>query len=72
MTNSELLKRRISESGYKMEYIAQKMGITRQSLTKKVKNESSFDQFEIQAMCNVLGIVSLEEKEQIFFAQCVS
>ena len=68
MTNSDLLRKKISESGYKMEFIAQEIGITRQSLSKKVKNESAFDQYEIQAICKVLGIESLEEKERIFFA----
>lgn len=68
MTNTELLKQKIAESGLRFDYIAKSVGITRQSLSMKVGNKRSFDQYEIQSICDVLNITKLEEKEAIFFA----
>lgn len=69
MTNKEMLQAKIADSGYKLEYIASFVGISRQALYKKINNQSSFDQIEIQKLCDVLRISSLREKEAIFFAQ---
>lgn len=68
MTNTELLKRIINESGLKISFIADKVGIPRQTLWKKINNKSSFNQNEIAAMCDVLKITKLKDKEAIFFA----
>lgn len=67
MTNTELLKRKIDESGYKLKYIASKLGITYYGFLKKVNNDTEFKASEIQALCDLLNI-SGEEKERIFFA----
>lgn len=71
MTNTELLQEKISESGLKISYIADFVGISRQLLWKKVKNKTPFNQYEIEKMCNVLKITRLKEKESIFFAHNV-
>ena len=72
MTNTELLQKKIKESGFKLSYIAEKVGICRTSLQLKVRGLSSFNQFEINKLCDVLNITSLTEKEAIFFAKDVS
>jgi len=71
MTDTKLLREIISESGLKITYIAEKVGITRQQFTKKVNNQVAFNQYEIEALCNVLGIKALRDKEAIFFAKNV-
>lgn len=67
MTNTELLKAKIDESGYKLKYIASRLGITYYGFLKKVNNDTEFKASEIQALCDLLNI-SGEEKERIFFA----
>lgn len=69
MTNSDLLKQVIEESGLKIGYIASFVGISRQLLWKKVNNLTPFNQYEIDKMCEVLKITSLRQKEAIFFAK---
>ena len=69
MTNTTLLKQIIDDSGLKMGYIADFLGISRQALWKKVNNLSPFDQYEIDKMCEVLKITALRTKEAVFFAK---
>lgn len=69
MTNSELLKKIIEESGLKIGFIADYVGISRQLLWKKINNLTPFNQYEIDKMCEVLKITSLRHKEAVFFAK---
>ena len=71
MTDTEKLRKLISESGLKLEYIAKQLDITRFSLQKKLENITEFKASEIQRMCEVLKIEDAGLKEQIFFAQKV-
>lgn len=71
MTNTNLLKLKIRDSGLKLFNISQKMGISRQTLWKKINNKVAFDQYEIEKLCGILGITDLYEKEKIFFAKVV-
>lgn len=68
MTNTEMLRRIIKESGLKLEYIAAQLEISRFSLSKKIENETEFKASEIQKLCDVLRISNNEDKEAIFFA----
>lgn len=69
MTNTELLEEKIAESGYKKSYIAKAIGLKSvYGLTKKIRNENEFKAKEINALCDLLNINSLDEKERIFFA----
>lgn len=69
MTNTELLNKKIEESGYKRNYIAKAIGLkSAYGLSKKINNETEFKATEINALCELLKIDSLEEKERIFFA----
>ena len=72
MTNTSLLEEKIKESGYKKSYIATAIGLKSAfGLAKKIKNENEFKAREINALCELLKIESLEEKERIFFANNV-
>ncbi len=68
MTNTALLEQAIEASGYKKSYIAKAIGISRYGLLKKMRNENEFKSSEINTLCRLLKIDSLEEKERIFFA----
>lgn len=68
MTNSILLQKKIDESGLKVGFIAEKLDTSYAWLKKKVSGKVPFKAYEIQILCDLLGIVDLEEKEQIFFA----
>ena len=69
MTNTELLEEKIDKSGYKRSYIAKAIGLKSTfGLAKKIRNENEFKAKEINALCQLLKIDTLEEKERIFFA----
>lgn len=68
MTNTELLEKKIAESGYKKSYIAKMIGRSAYGLALKIQNKSEFTAKEIDVLCELLKIESLEEKENIFFA----
>ena len=70
MTNTELLEEKINKSGYKKSYIAKAIGLKSTSgLSKKVRNENEFKASEIDALCELLRIDTLEERDRIFFAK---
>lgn len=71
MTDTIKIKQLISESGYKMQHIASKLGITRYSLSLKLNNKNEFKTSEVAILCELLGINSLEKKEEIFFKKKV-
>ena len=71
MTNTKVLKERIANSGLKLSFIAQYMGLSRTGLYNKNNNRRPFNQYEIDKLCQVLHIKTMEEKEVIFFARCV-
>ena len=68
MTNTTLLKALLKKSGFKLEFIANCMGITRQTLSRKVNNYGSFNQYEIASLCKLLGLKKWSDIETIFFA----
>lgn len=68
MTNVELLKEKVANSGIKASFIADKLGISRAGWYRKLNGKSPFTAEQIQAMCEILHITSLREKEDIFFA----
>lgn len=60
MTDSEKLKKRISESGVSISFIARKIGILREELYKKLNNETGFKVSEISCIKEVLGLSNCE------------
>lgn len=71
MTNTMLLKEKIAQSGLKLTFIAQEVGLSRTGLYNKINNRRQFNQFEIDMLCRLLHIRSSREKEAIFFARNV-
>lgn len=67
MTDSEKLRAAIKLSGYKMVFLAEKLGITPQGFYKKVANRSEFKASEIHTLSQLLGLTP-DAREAIFFA----
>ena len=68
MTDTALLEDIIDKSGFKRSYIAKTIGLSAFGLAKKIRNENEFKSSEINGLCKLLKIESLELKEKIFFA----
>lgn len=71
MTDVTLLRDKIAKSGYKMQYIAQQLGITPQGLYLKLNNTNQFRADEIQILCRLLHITDAREMKRIFFTNSV-
>lgn len=56
MTNTEMLRDLIKQSGYKKAAIAEHIGITTYSLQLKLENKREFKASEIRAICDMLKI----------------
>ena len=67
MTNTTLLRQFINDSGKKMSYLANKLGISRYALLKKISNQNEFKGSEIVILKNELGLTN-EQRDSIFFA----
>lgn len=67
MVDTELLEQKIIESGKKIGYLAEKLGISRQYFRMKCKNKADFTNRETDVLCDELSITTLTEKEKIFF-----
>ncbi|MCD8376772.1 MAG: toxin-antitoxin system, antitoxin component, Xre family protein [Oscillospiraceae bacterium] len=70
MTDTEMLREKIEQSGYKLRFIAKKIGITYQAFLNKINNRSEFRANEIQALYVLLGLTE-EERVEIFFTRKV-
>ncbi|MCD8005091.1 MAG: toxin-antitoxin system, antitoxin component, Xre family protein [Oscillospiraceae bacterium] len=70
MTDTEMLREKIEQSGYKLRFIAQKIGITYQAFLNKINNRSEFRANENQALYVLLGLTE-EERVEIFFTRKV-
>lgn len=71
MTNTKLLEKLIEDSGLKMSFIAEKMGITRQALYRKIKGLVQFTGPEIKIMCELLHLKTWAKIKPVFFADNV-
>ena len=68
--NYELLRAFIRDSGLKVTFLADRTGMTRQSLRAKLNGTRSFTQSEIMALRIALHM-SDDDFMRIFFAECV-
>lgn len=71
MTDVKLLREVIKKSGLPMTFIANKLGISREGLYKKMNNESEFKASEIRKMQKILHI-SNAERDKIFLSEKVN
>lgn len=67
MTDTMALKELIARNGLKMKFVAEYLGLSPYGFQLKVENKQEFKTSEVAALCELLKINSLKEKEQIFF-----
>jgi DNA-binding phage protein len=67
LTDTKRLKDRIDQSGLKLQWIAEQLGLTRFGLYKKLSGESDFRQQEIAKLSEILEL-SAEDRDALFFA----
>ena len=66
MGNAQYLEDAIKCSGKKKGYLADRIGVTRQTFTKKCKDPSSFTNLQATILCEELNITKLSDKNKIF------
>ena len=67
MINTKLLEDKIRESGIKKKFLAEKLGMSRQTLNASISNKTEFKVSHVPVICDVLGIED-HERDRIFFA----
>lgn len=68
MTNFEMLKDKMADSGMTMVAIAAKSGILRETLYNRLKGVGEFTVSEMLALSDVLRLTN-DERDQIFFTR---
>lgn len=68
MTNTQLLEKKIQQSGLKKVFIAEKIGVTPTTLSALINNKAEFKVSQIRTICQVLNIKDDAEVKAIFFA----
>lgn len=66
MTNTELLKKTITESGITIVFLADKLDISREAFYMKLNGKTEFKASEIFTLRRLLGLSS-KQTEAIFF-----
>jgi transcriptional regulator with XRE-family HTH domain len=67
VTDSATLRAKIKERGLKMTFIAQQIGVTLSTLSRKISGRAGFTQKEIKIIAQILGL-SDKETCSIFLA----
>lgn len=67
MTNTKLLQRAIEVSGYKRDWLAKKLNISRAALLKKINNESEFKASEVSKLSQLLSLTA-PQRDNIFLS----
>lgn len=67
MTDTVLLREKMDQSGYKLRFIAEKVGLTYQGLLNKLNNIREFKASEIKALSDLLNLTEAE-RTAIFFS----
>jgi hypothetical protein len=66
MGNPQYLDKFITDSGKKKGYLANRLGVTRQTFSKKVQDPSSFTNLQTEILCAELNITKLSDRQKIF------
>lgn len=69
MTDSIALRKKIDSRGLKLKFVAEYLGLSPYGLQLKIENKQEFKTSEVAALCELLDIRTLGEKERIFFAK---
>ena len=67
MVNTKMLRDKINDAGYKLQFVAEKCGLTYFGFMKKVNNETEFKASEVMILKVLLNLTD-KEVNQIFFA----
>ena len=65
--DTELLEEYIDRSGYKLGYIIDQLGISRQAFDKKMKNINQFRASEVYVLCDLLKINDADKNKIFLF-----
>lgn len=68
MTNTELFLKKLKEKNMLQYELAEKVGISRQSMSMKIHNVREFFPSEIDKICKILDISDIAMRDAIFFA----
>ena len=63
--DTDLLEKKLDSTVYRLEYIVNSLGISRQAFDKKRKGKTPFRASEVFVLCNLLNLTD-EEKVLIF------
>lgn len=66
MGNAQYLENAIAASGKKKSYLADRIGVTRQTFSKKCKEPALFTNLQTEVLCNELNITKASERMKIF------
>lgn len=66
MNNAQYLEEAIENSGKKKGYLAEKVGMTRQTFKKKCDDPTSFTNLQANILCDELNITRLTDRQKIF------
>ena len=69
MVQTNLLKGKIVMSGISRKELAKKIHMSESTLSDKINGKRSFTVDEVERLCEILGIVSSDEKVSIFLAK---
>ena len=67
LTDSDALKKLIKSRRLKLKHVADYLGLTSYGFALKLNNKQEFKTSEVAALCELLEIKSLKEKEALFF-----
>ena len=67
MVNTDLLDKRIEESGLKISFLIEKLGLSRNGFDKKRRGINQFRVAEVYVICDLLKL-SDEDRNSIFYA----
>ena len=68
MTNTELLRQKIYQSGYRIRYIADKLGISYPTLQSRIDGETEFKSDEVIILKELLQLTE-DEVIEIFYSK---
>ncbi len=66
MIETELLKEKIKESGYRFSWIAKQLNLSSFGMRKKINRENEFKVSEVKKISKLLNL-NEKEREKIFF-----
>jgi hypothetical protein len=66
MNNAQYLEDAITASGKKKSYLASRLGVSRQTFSKRIQDPTSFTNLQTEILCSELNITKLADKRKIF------